>query len=274
MANRKERRAAARNKGKDENSGEAIEPDAVMDGVDPVAPAMPFPEHEEDVLFKTQMRVLNLLLGHWKTGLAGVAAILLMVLAVGQYQNAQIEDQRGFQAQIADVDKRMPVASVEERFGLSATGLTEEVKANVEEGARRYEAIAKTSTGTSAVSAWLKAGAAWKRAGDVDKARAAFASAHSIGAPGLVGWSAGSQYAASQADGGDVAGAISTLEAVRLLVSGLEADQVDLSIAMLREESGDTAAAKAAYESFVSANPTSVLLEQATDGIARLENAQ
>lgn len=274
MANRKERRAAARNKGNDENSGEAIEPDAVMDGVDPAAPAMPFPEHEEDVLFKTQMRVLNLLLGHWKTGLTGIAVVLLSVLGVGQYQNAQVEGQRTFQAQIADVDKRMPIATVEERFGLTATGLTEEVKANVEEGARRYEAIAAEATGTSAVAAWLKAGAAWKRAGDSEKGLAAFASAHSIGATGLVGWSAGSQYASSQADAGDVAGAISTLESVRLMVSGLEADQVELAIAMLREESGDTAAAKAAYQAFVSANPTSVLLEQAADGIARLENAQ
>ena len=64
MANRKERRAAARNK---ENEGsEAITPDEVLGGGEdglPAGDAMPFPDHEEDALFKAQMQVLNVLLG-------------------------------------------------------------------------------------------------------------------------------------------------------------------------------------------------------------------
>ncbi len=277
MANRKERRAAARNKGKDENASEAVEPDAVFDGGaqgEPGAPAMPFPDHEEDVLFKTQMRVLNLLLGHWKTGLAVVGGALLVVLAVGQYQNSQIDEQRGYQAEIADIDRRMPTETPEERFGLNTGGLSPEVKANVEEGARRYEKIAGGASGTAAVMAWVKAGAAWKRAGDADKARSAFGSAHSAGAAGVVGWSAASQFATAQADAGEVSGAIATLEAVRGKVTGLEAAQTELSIAMLREESGDAQAALAAYKAFVEAHPGSVLIEQATDGLQRLGGDQ
>ncbi len=274
MANRKERRAAARKKGNDENNGEAVEPDAVLDGGNPGAPAMPFPDHEEDVLFKTQMKVLNLLLGHWKTGLAIVGGVLLVVLGVGQYQNAQIEEQRGFQAEIADIDRRMPVETAEERFGLNTEGILPEVKANIEEGARRYEAVAGGANGSAAVAAWIKAGAAWQRAGDAEKAAAAFKAAHGVGASGVVGWSAASQYASTQADAGDVTAAIATLTTVRPLVSGLEADQTDLAIAMLREESGDAAGAKAAYQSFIDTKPASVLVEQAADGLARLQDAQ
>ncbi len=100
MANRKERRAAARNKGKNENETDAIVPDAVLDGdVDPASlgDAVPFPDHEEDVLFKTQMRVLNLLLGHWKKGLAVGGVILLGVLAYGEYHGFKLDEQRDFQ---------------------------------------------------------------------------------------------------------------------------------------------------------------------------------
>ena len=65
MANRKERRDAARKKGKDENNAEAVEADAVLSGTpDGAVPPlgadgapMPFPDHEEDVLFKTQTRI-------------------------------------------------------------------------------------------------------------------------------------------------------------------------------------------------------------------------
>lgn len=274
MANRKERREAARKKGNDDNGSEAVEPDAVLGGAGPAAPAMPFPDHEEDVLFKTQMRVLNLVLGHWKAGLAVIGAVLLVVLGVGQYQNAQVEAQRGFQAEIADIDRRMPVETAEERFGLNAEGILPEVKANVEEGARRYEAVAGGATDAAAVTAWLKAGAAWKRAGNSEKAGSAFAAAHAIGSGGVVGWSAASQYAASLAEAGNADQAIVTLEAVRPLISGLEAHQTDLTIAMLREESGDLAGAASAYKAFIESNPGSVLSEQASDGIARIEGAQ
>ena len=124
------------------------------------------------------------------------------------------------------------------------------------------------------MTAWIKAGAAWKRAGDAEKAGNAFASAHSVGAGDVVGWSAASQYASTLADAGKVDQAIATLEAVRPLISGLEAAQTDLSIAMLREESGDAAGAASAYKAFIESNPGSVLSEQASDGIARLEGAQ
>ncbi len=274
MANRKERRAAARKK---ENEGsEAITPDEVLGGTEgglPEGDAMPFPDHEEDVLFKAQMRVLNVLLGHWKTGLAIVGAVLFGVLVVGEYAAHQVGEQREFQDQIADIDRRMPDRSPTEILNPSGQGLDANIKANVEEGARRYEAVAGDASGAAAVMAWLKAGGAWERAGDGEKAMAAYGAAHTVGVADVIGWSAASQYANAQAAAGDPDGAIATLKAVEPRVSGLSAQQVALSIAMVLEDAGRKDDSRAAYEAFLSAHPTSSLTEQANDGIRRLGDA-
>lgn len=280
MANRKERRAAARNKGKSENEGDAIAPDAVLDGgadgppsADPFGDSVPFPDHEEDVLFKTQMKVLNLLLGHWKTGLMIGGAILLGVLAVGEYQAYKTTEQREFQGQIADIDRRMPAMTPAEALGGKGAGVPPELMANVEEGARRYEAVGASANGTAAVMAWLRAGNAWERSGDDEKAKQAYASAHSVGASGVVGWSAASQYATLQASAGDADGAMATLKSVSGKVTGLEAEQAELSLAIVLEDADRTAESKAAYEAFKTAHPTSALLPQALDGLRRLGEA-
>jgi len=274
VANRKERRAAARNK---ENEGsEAITPDEVLGGGEdglPAGDAMPFPDHEEDALFKAQMQVLNVLLGHWKTGLAIVGAVLFSVLVIGEYGEHQVGEQRGFQDQIADIDRRMPDQSPAEILNPTGAGLDPNIKANVEEGARRYEAVAGGAVGAAAVMAWLKAGSAWERAGDDAKAMAAYGSAHSVGVADVIGWSAASQYANAQAASGDTDGAIATLNAVQVRVSGLAAQQVALSIATVLEDAGRTEESLAAYNAFIAAHPDSVLLEQANDGVRRLGDA-
>ena len=194
MANRKERRAAARNK--ENEASDAIAPDEVLGGGDDALPpgeAVPFPDHEEDVLFKAQMQVLNVLLGHWKTGLAVVGAVLFGVLVVGEYGAHQVDEQRGFQDKIADIDRRMPDQSPAEILDPTGSGLDPNLKANIEEGARRYEAVAGGSKGAAAVMAWLKAGSAWERAGDDEKAMTAYGAAHGVGASDVIGWSAASQ---------------------------------------------------------------------------------
>jgi hypothetical protein len=277
LANRKERRAADRNKENDEGNNEAIEPDAVLDGdgFDATGgPLAPFPDHEEDVLFKTQMKVVNLLLGHWKTGLAVVGACLLMVLAVGQYQAAQIDNQRGFQAEIADIERRMPLETPEERFGLTSVPMAPELIANLEEGARRFETVAGSASGTGAVMAWLKAGGAWSRAGNTENEKAAYANAHGFGASDVLGWSAASQLAALQANAGEIDEALATLGSLATKVSGLEAEQTELAMAMLLEDAERAGEAEAGFQAFIRDHGNSILLEQATDGLARLAIAQ
>jgi tetratricopeptide (TPR) repeat protein len=281
VANRKERRAAARKKGNDETTSEAIEPDAVLGGapggaVPPMGAdgiPMPFPDHEEDMLFKTQMKVLNLLLGHWKKGLAIVGAVLFVVLVVGEFAAYQTEEQRGIQAEIADIDRRMPQESPAVAFGIQPPDDSPETKANLEEGARRYEKVAQAGVGSGSVMAWLKAGDAWERAGDAEKAKAAFGQAHAVGATGTLGWSAASQYASLQAESGDIDGAVATLGALDNKVQGLAAEQAKLTVAMLLEDAGRTSESQAALQAFIAQYPGSQLLEQAKDGLTRLGNA-
>jgi hypothetical protein len=270
VANRKERREAARSKDNNNNTSEVLEPDAVLGGGEG-GDAVPFPDHEEDVLFKTQMRVLNALLGHWKIGLAIVGVVLLSVLVFGEYDSYIVNQQRGYQGQIADIDRRMPEAGPAERFlGGAGEGLTPEVKANVEEGARRYEAVAANAVGTGATMAWIRAGGAWERAGDQDKARKAFEGAHAVGSTGVVGWSAANQFSAAQAGAGDADGAIATLKSLSGKVTGLMAAQIEMGIATTLEDAGRTSESKAAFEAFLVAHPQSILVEQAKDGIRRL----
>ena len=274
MANRKERRPAARNK--DNEASDAIAPDEVLGGGDDALPpgeAVPFPDHEEDVLFKAQMQVLNVLLGHWKTGLAVVGAVLFGVLVVGEYGAHQVDEQRGYQDQIADIDRRMPDQSPAEILDPTGSGLDPNLKANIEEGARRYEAVAGGSKGAAAVMAWLKAGSAWERAGDDEKAMTAYGAAHGVGASDVIGWSAASQFANAQAASGDPDAAIATLKAVQPRVSGLSAQQVALGIATILEDAGRKEEGLAAYNAFIAAHPDSALIEQANDGVRRLGEA-
>ena len=239
----------------------------------PPGEAVPFPDHEEDVLFKAQMQVLNVLLGHWKTGLAVVGAVLFGVLVVGEYGAHQVDEQRGFQDQIADIDRRMPDQSPAEILDPSGSGLDPNLKANIEEGARRYEAVAGGAKGAAAVMAWLKAGSAWERAGDDEKAMTAYGAAHGVGASDVIGWSAASQFANAQAASGDPDAAIATLKAVQPRVSGLSAQQVALGIATILEDAGRKEEGLAAYNAFIAAHPDSALIEQANDGVRRLGEA-
>ena len=278
MANREERRAAARKKGKKGNNPDAVEPDEVLGGPSEGggSPAgvdgmpVPFPDHEEDVLFKTQMRVLNLLLGHWKKGLAIVGIALLAVLFVGEYAALQTDQQRDIQAKIADIDRRMPKESPAVAFGLQPADDSAETIANIEEGARRYEAVGKESLGAGGVMAWIKSGSAWERAGNIEKAKNAYAQAHAIGAGGTVGWSAASQYASFQADAGDIDGAIATLGSIETKVSGLELEQSKFTAALLLEDAGRSSESQALLTDFVVTYPKSVLLEQAQDALNRV----
>jgi len=281
VANRKERRAAARNKGNDDNPSEAIEPDAVLEGapnggVPPMGEdgiPMPFPDHEEDMLFKTQMKVLNLILGHWKKGLAVVGAVLFVVLVLGEFASFKTDEQRGIQAEIADIDRRMPQESPAVAFGLQPPDDSPETKANLEEGARRYEKVAQSGVGAGSAMAWLKAGEAWARSGDSAKAMAAFGQAHTVGTTGTLGWSAASQYASTQVDAGDIDGAVATLGALTNKVQGLPAEQAQLNVALILEDAGRIAESQAALQAFIAQYPGSELMEQAKAGLSRLGNA-
>ncbi|MGB0639491.1 MAG: tetratricopeptide repeat protein [Myxococcota bacterium] len=278
MANRKERREAARKKGKDGanpdlSDQEAIEPDAVLDGADMGGfdGTMPFPDHEEDVVFKVQMQVQNLVLGHWKKLLAVTSVVLLVVLIVGEYNEFETSTQQAIQSQIADIDLKMPPMSQEARFGIAEEAAA--VIDNVKLGAAEYENVAREGSGAGSLMAWMRAGTTWERAGDVNKAKEAYGAAHAVGAGDVLGWSAASAYATLQANTGDVDGAIATLRSLDGKVTGMAAEQALLSIALILEDAGRSGESKSVYEEFNSKYSGSTWSKQVSDGLARLESA-
>ena len=97
-------------------------------------PAQPFPDHEEEALFKAQMRAQQLILGHWKSGLAVIAVVLLGVLGFGLWEGQQEEAQQKTHAKIAGIDRKMPKENPLVAAGFS----TSETDANV---------VAETSNG-------------------------------------------------------------------------------------------------------------------------------
>jgi hypothetical protein len=278
VTNRKERREAARKKGKDGanpdlDDQEAIEPDAVFDGDDMggFGGSMPFPDHEKDVVFRVQMQVQNLILGHWKKILAVTSVVLFVVLIVGEYSVFKTGGQQNIQSQIADIDLKMPPISQEARFGIAqeATAVIDNVKL----GAAEYENVAQDGDGPGALMAWMRAGLTWERAGDVDKAMQAYGSAHAIGSGDVLGWSAASAYATLQANSGDVDGAVSTLRSLEGKVTGMPAEQALLSIALILEDAGRSGESKSVYEEFNAKYSSSTWSKQVSDGLARLGSA-
>ncbi len=271
MANRKQRRASARG---GDQSGESPELPLEEGGLNEGDPAQPFPDHEEEALFKMQMKGQQLILGHWKIGLSVIGTVLLGVLAFGLYEGSQEEAQQAIQAKIAGVDRKMPKENPLVTAGFSASETDANVVAQVEEGARRFEAIAESSEGSGAVTAWMRAASAWERAGNNDKAANAYASAHALGAPGVVGWSASSAHAAALAVGGDLDGAATTYRALADSAPGILAEQALISLAELYEDGGQLTASREAYVEFSTKHPESVMLDRATGGLARLGAAQ
>jgi len=271
VANRKQRRAAART---GEQDGET--PDLPLQPGDPPGggPAQPFPDHEKDALFKAQMTVQQMVIGHWKFGLALIAVVLLAVLGFGLWEAHGEDAQRAVQAKIAKIDRKMPKENPLVAAGFSPTEPDANVVAQVQEGARRFEAIAQEAEGTGAVTAWMRAAAAWERAGDTESAKGAYASAHEVGASGVVGWSASSAYASALSLNGDVDGSVAILREMADSATGILGEQALLTLAELYEDAGRPGESRAAYTEFSTKHPQSVLTDRVNSGLARLGSGQ
>ena len=122
--------------------------------------------------------------------------------------------------------------------------------------------------------AWIKSGSAWERVGNTEKAKAAYAQAHALGASGTVGWSAASQYASLQADAGDIDGAIATLNSLETKIAGLELEQSKLSVALLLEDAGRNGESQTLLNDFVAKYPKSILIAQANEALSRVGSAE
>jgi len=268
VANRRQRRASARKGSEDTASSEELDSQQEGTGGDP---AHPFPDHEEDALFKTQMKLQQMVLGHWKTGLMFIIVMLLGVLGYGYWESHSLESQQAIQTEIAKISWKMPKSA-----GIQLPG--QEPDPNLENqfkaGAGHFETIATETTGAGAVMAWMKAGSAWELGGDDTRAAAAYAAAHAVGAPGVLGWSAASAHAAALQKSDDLDGAAAILRAQVDMGRGLLSEQALIVLGEMYEDAGRTQESRSIYTEFAEKFPKSVLMDQVKSGLTRVGSGE
>jgi len=270
VANRKQRRAAERTGQPAQDTNDMdIEQGDLPAGM----PAQPFPDHEEDTIFKAQMKVQNMVLGHWKGLLTTIGIGLLGVLGYGLWEGHELETQQAVQAELAKIDRKLPKVNPLVQAGVKAVEDDPAVVGKLTESAEKYEAIAKTTTGPDAVGAWLRAADVWAMVGNSDNEAAAYAAAHAVGVDGIVGWSASSAHAASLANAGDIEGAAAVYQGLST-ATGLLAEQALLNLAELYEDAGRTDESRTVYTEFTTKFPESALKDRAAGGLVRVGAAQ
>lgn len=144
-------------------------------------------EEEEDVLFKTQMWLVNLFLGYWRHTLAAAAVALLLVGVYGVWQDKAQGEQQDIHAKVARLEAALP----EDEAAL----------ANVDwKGmGQRMEAIASGATGVGATYAWIQTAQMYEVGDFHGEALPAWEKANSASQSGVLGWSAASGYATALA---------------------------------------------------------------------------
>lgn len=229
-------------------------------------------EGDTDFLFRTQMGVYNFFAGYWKQLLGLLGIFLLIALGASLYLDYSRDQQRALQAQIAEIERKMPQPDpMALMLGQPADDPNDEDRmANLQEGARRYEAVAQAGSGTGGVMAWLYAADAWKRAGDTERMTAALQQAHDAGATGSVGWSAAARLANAKATAGDVDGAVSLLEGFSS-GEGFVAQHASLEMGLMLEAAGRAEEASTKLQGLMERFPDSPLAPQVAEALRRIE---
>ena len=229
-------------------------------------------EQEADFLFRLQMGIYNFFAGYWRHLLGLLGVFLVGALVFSLYLDYSRDAQRDQQAALAEITRRMPRPDPMAAFtGQPADDPSDtERMANLQEGARRYEAVAQEGSGTAAVMAWSLAAETWERAGESEKALAALEAAHALSADGVVGWSITARLADRRAAAGDVDGAVALYKDAAA-GEGIIAEQASLSLALLYEGAGRRDEATALLQTFLETHPESPLLPTAAEALGRLK---
>lgn len=230
---------------------------------------------EADQLFRLQVAIADFLFGNARY-IGGLVALgLLGTLVWGLWDSwAKSKAEEDFGA-IADIDFRMPKVDELARLGLAPMDDPADATrmANVEEGAKRYEAAAAEASGTAAVYGWLKAAEAWQRRGDAEKARLALEKAHALGAGDLPGFTATSAYATALANADRLEEAIGVLRDATTRFDGLLAEEILIQLATVQMAAGKVADARAVAEEFRTRFPDSPRRERIDAAVAEEKGA-
>ena len=234
-----------------------------------------YDEEEEDFLFKLQMQIANAFYGYWKHGIGLACIVLAVTFFYGTYQNNSLEKQKETQSEIDAISRKMPEPSQLYFVGMGGMDdLTDPNRvAELEEGARRFEVVAKNGTGTGAGMAWIEAAKAWDRAGNRDSARSAYAEAHGIGMEGITGWTAAFGLAQAHDDAGDLDAAAAILRLQADSEEGFVAEYALFALANMYADGDRVADARTAYQEFATRHPDSSYAQMVTASLARLGDA-
>ncbi len=257
----------------DDGTQKPIDPDAIViprdverpagEGGAEAAPA----DETPDYVFRLQVALTNFTAknGRFMAGLAGAG--LAGVLVWGLWN---VWTERSAAAEfgaIAAIDYRMPKlcpAGSHEETGFcfsdensrSLTGVAGDDlsdagrKADLEEGARRFEAAAKDASGSAAVYGYLKAADAWRRAGNKDSQVAALKSAYAVGGGDMPGWTAGNAYATALIDAGKSDEALGVYRQLAGKTQGFYAQEALLTLASAQIDLGKNDDAKQTLTEF------------------------
>ena len=198
----------------------------------PEADAAPVDE-TPDYLFRIQLAFTSFFAANSKymgwmvaVGLAGVLVWGMVSVWMERSADAAF-------GTIAAIDYRMPKPDPMSEYGMAPADDPNDAgrKSDLQEGARRFEAAAQSSSGAASAYAYLKAADALQRAGDVEGRIGALKSGYDAGGGDLPLWSNGSAYAAALTDAGRAEEALAVYRAIAGKTQGFYAQQALLALA-------------------------------------------
>ena len=202
--------------------------------------------------FRAEMAATNLLMGYWKPMLAGLLAVLMSFLVWGQYAKFVQRAQRATAAQIAEVERDLPLPIAAMVFQKAQGGLAVAPDVLIE-AAERMEAVAGASSGTGSVEASLKAAEIYRLADATDKRRVALEAAAGE-SEGLLQYAAQSALASLDLESGNGEGAIRRYELLQE-GDGFLARRATIDLGLALEHLGRRDEAATVFDTFLSRWP-------------------
>jgi tetratricopeptide (TPR) repeat protein len=214
---------------------------------------------EQDKLLQLQVAAGDLLVRGGKYVAWVVGAGLLVTLVYGLVTSWQSHRRRAEFDAVSQVDFLMPRPDPVAAYGLAPRDdLADPARvADLEEGARRYQAAAEAGHGAAAALAWLRVADTYDRLGRPEARLDALAKGAAADPGGLGGFSLDSAYAQGLADSGKLDEAVAHMRAAAGRHRGFFAEQCLVSLAKLQVQAGQSEEARATLAEVRSRFPSS-----------------
>ena len=209
------------------------------------------------VMFRAEMTLKNLLMGHWKAMLAVTSVALLAVLVFGQYQDYHRGEQRKISSQIADIERTLTGVNP-----LTLQG-DEGKLAELRTAGADLAAIGEASSGSVRIEAYLKAAEWYRLAKATAEQKEVLQAAEGAGPAGAIAYAIQIRLANLELEEGAGDAAVQRLQALSGgLSDGALAEQAAVELATTHEYLGHTDQALSGYQDFLTRWPDSPRAEE------------